>query len=88
MEFKTVKLVWSRPVSVFSYLSLKSLFYWAVNFSSELLQLQIAGYSVMGTLIHQVLSRNATVGDSKRSSFSILKNYMYILNGLLFVTLF
>ncbi|KRX41546.1 hypothetical protein T02_654 [Trichinella nativa] len=63
MEFKTVKLVWSRPVS-------------------------IAGYSVMDTLIHQVLSRNATVGDSKRSSFSILKNYMYILNGLLFVTLF
>ncbi|KRY31785.1 hypothetical protein T01_14601, partial [Trichinella spiralis] len=26
----------------------------------------IAGYSVMDTLIHQVLSRNATVGDSKR----------------------
>ncbi|KRX63650.1 hypothetical protein T09_13617 [Trichinella sp. T9] len=31
MEFKTVKLVWSRPVSVFSYLSLKTLFYWAVK---------------------------------------------------------
>ncbi|XP_003372085.1 hypothetical protein Tsp_12210, partial [Trichinella spiralis] len=35
--------------------------------------LLIAGYSVMDTLIHQVLSRNATVGDSKRLSFSILK---------------